>query len=128
LLGLHSPQHYRNPIGKFNFGESRNTQFQESNYDDVTHVEYRRVLPVELHSRLHRHAVSSGDWTDQPTNMALEAPGQGGSLHRAQQGRLPTIWGLFGGDRAPAKQPPEVAKTKIISASKTSFPAGQLSR
>jgi hypothetical protein len=57
LLGLHSPQHYRNPIGKFNFGESRNTQFQESNYDDVTHVEYHRVLPAELHSRLHRQCA-----------------------------------------------------------------------
>ena len=57
LLGLHSPQHYRNPIGKFNFGESRNTQFQESNYDDVTHVEYHRVLPVELQSRLHERCA-----------------------------------------------------------------------
>ena len=52
LLGLHSPQHYPNPIGKFNFGESRQ-HFQESNYDDVTYVEYHRVLPVELQSGLH---------------------------------------------------------------------------
>ena len=57
LLGLHSPQHYPNPIGKFDFGESRNTQFQERNYDDVTHVEYHRVLPVELYSRLHRQCA-----------------------------------------------------------------------
>jgi hypothetical protein len=29
--------------------------------------------------------VSSDDWTDQSTNMALEAPGHGGGSHRAQQ-------------------------------------------
>jgi hypothetical protein len=56
LLGLHSPQHYPNPIGKFNFGESV-AQFQESNYNDVTHVEFHRVLPVELYSRLHRQCA-----------------------------------------------------------------------
>jgi hypothetical protein len=59
LLGLHSPQHDPNPIGKFNFGESA-AQFQASNYDDVTHVdmvEYHRVLPVELYSRLHRQCA-----------------------------------------------------------------------
>jgi hypothetical protein len=56
LLGLHSPQHYPNPIGKFNFGASRQ-QFQESNYDDVTHVEYHRVLPVELQFWLHERCA-----------------------------------------------------------------------
>ena len=56
LLGLHSPQHYPNPIGKFNFGESV-AQFQESNYNDVTHVEFHRVLPVELYSRLHLREI-----------------------------------------------------------------------
>jgi hypothetical protein len=56
LLGLHSPQHYPNPIGTFNFGKSR-PQSQESNYDDVTYAEYHRVLPVELHSRLHRQCA-----------------------------------------------------------------------
>jgi hypothetical protein len=56
LLGLHSPQHYPNPIGKFDFGESRQ-QTLERNYDDVTHVEYHRVLPVELQSRLHERCA-----------------------------------------------------------------------
>jgi hypothetical protein len=56
VLGLHSPQHYPNPIGKFNFGTSRQ-QFQESNYDDVTYVEYHRVLPVELQSKLHKRCA-----------------------------------------------------------------------
>ena len=37
---------------KFNFGASRQ-QLQESNHDDVTYVEYHRVLPVELQSGLH---------------------------------------------------------------------------
>jgi hypothetical protein len=50
VLGLHSPQHYPNPIGKFSFGTS-GQQILERNYDDVTHVEYHRVLPVELQSR-----------------------------------------------------------------------------
>jgi hypothetical protein len=57
LLGLHSPQHYPNHIGKFNFGVSRQ-QFQESNYDDVTYVEYHRVLlPVKLQSGLHERCA-----------------------------------------------------------------------
>jgi hypothetical protein len=56
LLGLHSPQHYPNPIGRYNFGTSRQ-QFHESNYDDVTYVEYHSVLPVELHSRLHERCA-----------------------------------------------------------------------
>jgi hypothetical protein len=56
LLGLHSPQHCPNPIGKFNFGASRQ-QLQESNYDDVTYVEYHRVLPVELQFRLHERCA-----------------------------------------------------------------------
>jgi hypothetical protein len=45
-----------NPIGKFDFGESRQ-QALERNYDDVTHVEYHRVLPVELQSRLHERCA-----------------------------------------------------------------------
>jgi hypothetical protein len=56
LLGLHSPQHYPNPIGRYKFGTSRQ-QFHESNYDDVTYVEYHRVLPVELQSRLHERCA-----------------------------------------------------------------------
>jgi hypothetical protein len=56
LLGLHSPQHHPNRIGKFDFGESRQ-QTLERNYDDVTHVEYHRVLPVELQSRLHERCA-----------------------------------------------------------------------
>jgi hypothetical protein len=40
-----------------NFGQSRKTQFQESNYDDVTHVEYHRALPVELYSQVHRQCA-----------------------------------------------------------------------
>jgi hypothetical protein len=44
-------------IGKFNFGVSRPQFQQESNYDDVTYVEYHRVLPVELQSRLHERCA-----------------------------------------------------------------------
>jgi hypothetical protein len=56
LLGLHSPQHYPNPVGKFDFGTSIQ-QFQERNYDDVTHVEYHRILPVELQFQLHKRCA-----------------------------------------------------------------------
>jgi hypothetical protein len=49
-------QHYPNPIGRYNFGTSRQ-QFHESNYDDVTYVEYHSVFPVELQSRLHERCA-----------------------------------------------------------------------
>ena len=87
--------------------------------------------------------VLSPPWLTPNTGTELEAPGQGGVYTRLNKGaaalsrlqarlrrlvfanstrpkrRLPTTWGLFGGDRAPAKQPPEVAKTKNNFASKT---------
>jgi hypothetical protein len=56
LLGLHSPRHYPNPTGRFNFGTSYQ-QFHESNYDDVAYAEYHRVLPAGLQSRLHERCA-----------------------------------------------------------------------
>jgi hypothetical protein len=55
LLGLHSPQHHANPLGKFSFGTSF-AQTQESNYG-YNRVEYNRVLPVEFYSLLHRQCA-----------------------------------------------------------------------
>jgi hypothetical protein len=57
LLGLHSPQHYPNHIGKFNIGTSKKQSLEQRNYDDVAHVEYHRVLPVDLQSRLHERCA-----------------------------------------------------------------------